>query len=139
MRVLLDTCVLSELQKPQCNEAVKKAIMELNSEQLFLSIITIGEIIKGIALLKESKKKHELSSWLLNLEHYYADRILSIDLETSRIWGEQTAAAQKAGKIVSVSDGLISATAIRHGLHIMTRNMNDFKPMGAMLINPWEN
>ncbi len=92
---------------------------------------------KGIALLKESKIKRDLQAWLQALEQHYADRILHIDLETSHTWGELTASAQKAGKIVPASDGLIAATARRHGLHVMTRNTEHFAPTGVLLINPW--
>ena len=94
---------------------------------------------KRISLLKESKNKRDLQAWLQALERYYADRILPVDLETSHIWGELTAAAQKAGKIVPASDGLIAATARRHGLHVMTRNTEHFAPTGVLLINPWAN
>ena len=93
-----------------------------------ISNIIIGEIIKGITLLEEGKQKFELQSWIQKIEYYYNDRILSIDIETIRIWGELTANAQKKGKIVPISDGLIAATARRHGLHVMTRNVSDFVP-----------
>ena len=89
-------------------------------------------------MLSESQRKRELQSWLQTIERYYSDRILSIDLEIVRIWGEITATAQKSGKIIAVSDGLIAATALRHGLHIVTRNISDFEPGGVLLINPWE-
>jgi len=72
------------------------------------------------------------------LERDYASRILPLDREAAHIWGELTAAAQKRGKIVASNDGLIAATAHRHGLHVITRNISDFEPTGAMLINPWE-
>ena len=138
MRVLLDTCVLSELQKDNCHENVRRTIEEYTEESLFLSVITIGEITKGIGLLNESYRKRELQSWLQTIERYYSDRILAIDLEIVRIWGEFSAAAQKSGKIIAASDGLIAATALRHGLHIVTRNISDFEPSGGLLINPWE-
>ena len=138
MRVLLDTCVLSELRKDNCHENVRRTIEEYTEESLFLSVITIGEITKGIRLLYESQRKRELHSWLQTLERYYSDRILPIDLEIVRIWGEITATAQKAGQIIVTSDGLIAATAVRHGLHILTRNVSDFKASGGLLINPWE-
>ena len=79
-----------------------------------------------------------MSEWLLTLEQDYAERILPVDTETARVWGELTAAAQRRGKTVSVSDGIIAATAIRHGIHVITRNVSDFRETGAMLINPWE-
>jgi predicted nucleic acid-binding protein len=137
MRVLLDTCVLSELRRPKGHPAVRGAVEALESDSLFVSVVSIGEIAKGIALLREGKNKRELQAWLQALERYYADRVLPVDLETSRTWGELTAAAQKAGKIVPASDGLIAATARRHGLHVMTRNTEHFEPAGVLLLSPW--
>ena len=137
MRVLLDTCVLSELRWPKGHAGVRRAVDALDSENLFLSVVSVGEIAKGIALLKESRKKRGLQRWLQFLERDYADRVLPIDLETSHIWGEVTAAAQKAGRTVPASDGLIAATALRHGLHLMTRNTGHFTATGVLLINPW--
>ncbi len=137
MRVLLDTCVLSELRKPQVDPGLRQAVDEIPDDDLFVSVISIGEIAKGIALLDESRRKRELQSWLQALERDYATRILQVDRETAHIWGELTAAARKNGQGISASDRLIAATARRHGLHIMTRNVADFEPTGAMLINPW--
>lgn len=137
MRTLLDTCVLSELRHPRCQASVRQAVEALDSSDLFVSVVSIGEITKGIALLRESRRKRELQTWLQNLESGYADRVLAIDLETSRIWGELTAAAQRAGHILSASDGLIAATARRHGLQVMTRNVADFAPTGVLIFNPW--
>ncbi len=137
MRVLLDTCILSEIRKPDGHAGVRKAVEEIASENIFVSVISIGEIVKGIALLKEGKRKRELQTWVQALERYYTDQLLPIDLETTQIWGELTASAQKAGKVISAVDGLIAATARRHGLHVMTRNIADFEPTGALLIDPW--
>lgn len=138
MRVLLDTCVLSELRKQDCPSQVKAAIEVLDDSDLFVSVITLGEIAKGIALLDESKRKRALCDWLEALEQQYGERILPVDLETVRVWGDITAKAQRAGKIVAVADGLIAATAMRYGLRVMTRNVDDFLPTGVLLINPWE-
>jgi predicted nucleic acid-binding protein len=137
VRVLLDTCVLSELRRPKRHPAVRGAVEALESDSLFVSVVSIGEIAKGIALLRGGKNKRELQAWLQALERYYADRVLPVDLETSHTWGELTAAAQKAGKIIPASDGLIAATARRHGLHVMTRNTEHFEPAGVLLLNPW--
>ena len=138
MRVLLDTCVLSELRQTHGNAGVRQAVEAIDSADLFVSVLSIGEIVKGITLLKDSSNKRALEAWLQTLERFYADRLLSVDLETSRIWGEITAAAQKAGRTIPASDGLIAATSRRHGLHVMTRNVSDFKATGALLINPWQ-
>jgi toxin FitB len=137
VRVLLDTCVLSELRRPKGHPAVRQAVAALESDNLFVSVLSIGEITKGISLLRESPHKRALQTWLHTLERNYADRLLPIDLETSRIWGELTAAAQKTGRRVHASDGLIAATARRYGLHVMTRNTADFEPTGVLLLNPW--
>ena len=137
MRVLLDTCVLSELRYPKPCEKVRHAIDQVDNENLFVSVITIGEIIKGISLLDDGKRKSSLQQWLQTLERNYTENILPIDLQTSHIWGEITALAQKKGKTIPISDALIAATAIRNGLYVMTRNVNDFCDTGAMVVNPW--
>jgi len=138
VRVLLDTCALSELRLPRPDAGVARVIRELDNDDLFVSVISIGEIAKGVALLKDGQKKRLLQTWLLALERNYGDRILPIDLETSRMWGELTATAQQAGRTIPASDGLIAAAARRHGLYIMTRNTADFEPSGVPLLNPWE-
>ena len=117
---------------------VRQAVHACNEEDMFVSVVSIGEIVKGISLLREGSRKRALEIWLNTLEHDYGDRLLSIDLETSRLWGELTAAAQKAGRTVHATDGLIAATAMRHGLRVMTRNTADFEPTGALILNPWE-
>jgi predicted nucleic acid-binding protein len=137
--VLLDTCVLSELRRPRGSPAVRLAVDSIASEDLFVSVLSIGEIAKGIALVKDSRERRKLLAWLQALERFHADRLLPVDTETARIWGELTAAAGKAGRTLPAIDGLIAATARRHGLHVMTRNVADFAITDVMLINPWEN
>ncbi len=139
MRVLLDTCVLSELQRPNGSPAVKKAITALADDDIFISALTLGEITKGVALLPHGKKRERLQQWLHGLESLFPQRILPVDIETSQIWGEITASARKDGLTMPAIDGLIAATALRHGLHLMTRNVSDFAPSGVIIINPWEN
>ena len=137
MRVLLDTCVLADLRRRDANPVVMRAVDEIEDSKLFVSVISIGEIIKGIALLEEGKRKHDLNAWVAGLERRYADRIIAIDIETTRIWGEITASAAKSGKVIPAVDGLIAATALRHGLHLMTRDVSHFEPTGALVINPY--
>lgn len=138
MRFLLDTCVLSELRKAHCNPNVKFAISNCNNKDLFISAISIGEIAKGVTLLEEGRRKKELLTWLNSLETHFSDSILSVDAETARIWGELVAEGKRKGNSIPAMDGLIAATAIRNGLHVMTRNTQDFLHTGAMLFNPWE-
>lgn len=138
MKVLLDTCVLAELRRPEGHPSVQAAVAELADGDLFLSVLTVGEIAKGISLLPAGMKKRSLTSWLNGLETRFGERILSVDLETARLWGELTARAQPKGIIVPAVDGLLSATALRHGLHVMTRNTRHFEASGALVVDPWQ-
>ena len=138
MKVLLDTCAVSELRLPRPDAGVVRAIRDLDSDDLFVSAISIGEMVKGVALLPDGRKKRLLQAWLQTLERHYGDRILPIDLETCRMWGDLTAVAQKSGRTITASDGLIAATARRYGLYVMTRNTAGFEPWGVPVLNPWE-
>lgn len=125
------------MKKPRPDDAVVAAVRAIPDEQLFLSVLTVGEIAKGIALLAAGKRRNELAAWLAGLEGQFSERILPVDSETGRLWGELTARAQKKGIIVPATDGLIAATALRHGLKVMTRNEKDFKASGVRVLNPW--
>jgi hypothetical protein len=138
MRILLDTCVLSELYKPKPLQAVQESVNSLPDDVLDLSVITLGEISKGIAVLSESRRKRGLSAWFAQIDHAYAERVLFIDAETATIWGEIKAAAQNKGIVLPATDGLIAATALKHGLHLMTRNVKDFQHTGVLLLNTWD-
>jgi predicted nucleic acid-binding protein len=138
MKVLLDTCVLSDLRRSDGNPRVRITVENYPDSDLFISVLTLGEIIKGIGLLAPGKKKEGLQRWVQGIEQNYADRMLPIDGETSRIWGEITAQARAQGITVPAVDGLIAATALRYGLHLMTRNTADFAATGVLLTNPWE-
>jgi predicted nucleic acid-binding protein len=105
---------------------------------MYISAITIGELTKGVALLAEGRRKRELSDWLVNLQQQFEDQILSVDKEIGRIWGELAARAQSNGAAIAPTDGLIAATALRHGHQVATRNVNHFAATGAAILNPWE-
>lgn len=139
MSVLLDTCVLSEIRKAEGSPAVKAAVARLAPDRVFLSVLTVGEVANGIARLADGAKRRGLALWFDGLLLYYADRILGVDVATARLWGEMTATAPQAGHSVAVADGLIAATALRHGLDVMTRNVGDFAPTGVRVIDPWPN
>lgn len=109
----------------------------ISEDDLFLSVVTYGEIVKGIALLDEGRRKRELRQWIGDLAAHYDERILPVDRETAVSWGEITARARRSGVQIPPSDGLIAATALRHGLHLMTRNTRDFEATGVLVIDPW--
>ena len=135
--VLLDTCILSELRRPQPDQRVRDAVTMFGDDKLCTSVLAIGELEKGISLLPDSAKKRGLTTWLAGLERQFTDRILPVDQETARIWGALSARAQTQGTPLPVVDGLVAATALRHGLHVMTRNTRHFASTGAILIDPW--
>ena len=137
MKYLLDTSVVSELNRANCSPLVKQRIESISDNSLYMSVITIGEIKKAISFLAEGKRKAILSTWLKTLQAHYATRLLMIDLKTTLVWGELTAEAQKNGITIPASDGLIAACACQHDLCILTRNVNDFKQTGARIENPW--
>jgi len=138
VRTLVDTCVLSELRRTDGNPRVRARFATIAESDVFLSVLTIGELRKGIDRLKAGPKKHALSTWIERLAMAAEGRILSVDLETAVIWGEVSARAEKKGRPIPAIDGLLAATALRHGLHLMTRNVVDFEPTGVLLVNPWE-
>ncbi len=138
MRILLDTNVLSEVRRPKPNRRVIENLLAFDPDNVYVSSITIGEFVYGIDRLPKSKKRAELERWLLGIEQMYAGRILPFDTETAHLWGQLMATAQSKGQTMSPQDGQIAATAIQHGLHLMTRNVFDFEMSGVMLINPWE-
>jgi predicted nucleic acid-binding protein len=138
VKALLDTNILAELVKPNGNPAVRAALAEIPTPNVFLSVLTVGEIVKGIALLVSGPKKKHLTKWLAGIESDYGERVLPLDVETARIWGELTARAQKKGIAIPPADGLLAATALRHGLHVMTRNTKHFEASGALVVDPWQ-
>ena len=139
VRTLVDTCVLSELYRPDCHPGVRAAFDELKSDEIFLSVLTLGELTKGVALLPPGRRKSNLGAWVSRMESNFSDHLLSIDGEIARLWGELTARAKATGFQVAPTDGLIAATALHHGLLVMTRNTRDFAATGVLLTDPWQN
>lgn len=137
MKTLVDTCVLSEAQRPQGDRRVREKLMAIDDQDFYLSVITIGEVVKGIGRLEASNRKTELETWIRNIEDHHADRILPIDLRVARIWGDITAKAKSIGETIPAADGLIAATALHHDLVVMTRNTAHFEVSGVRMINPW--
>lgn len=137
MRTLLDTCVVSELRRTSPNPAVLEAVSQIPQENLFISVITMGEIQKGIALLPQGRRRRELDLWFAGLHAQFTGQIINVDLETAVIWGELSASTRLGGKTILAADLLIAASALRHGLRVMTRNTRNFASSGVPLIDPW--
>jgi predicted nucleic acid-binding protein len=138
VKYLLDTCVISELVKPAPNRKVVDWLNEVSSKALFLSVITIGEIKKGLTKLPNSKKKERLTVWLNTLLNEYQERILPVDLMVAENWGVLQGNAEMAGTPMSSIDSLLAATTYTHNLTLVTRNESDFVPGITPIINPWK-
>jgi len=138
VRYLLDTCLISELSKSVPNQKVIEWLKKISSDSLFLSVITIGEIRKGLSKLQSSEKKERLTDWLDTLLKLYRKRILSIDLRIAEKWGLLQGNAEKIGKPMSSVDSLLAATAIVNNLTLVTRNESDFEVGEVPIINPWK-
>jgi predicted nucleic acid-binding protein len=139
VKYLLDTCLISELVKKEPNPGVVNWLDEQDEQTLFLSVLNLGELQKGISKLPDGTKKDELQAWIgLDLVERFAGRILDIDLETAICWGRIQGEAERAGEKLPVMDSLIAATAAAHGLVVVTRNVRDMERCGVRVCNPWE-
>lgn len=137
MSFLLDTCALGEIVRPRPHPGVLAWFEAQDAEALHLSALTVGEIEKGVALLPAGRRRIALRTWLGTLSSTYASRVLPVDAAVATTWGRMCAAAEQDGVRLSVVDGLIAATAIHHGLTVVTRNTKDFTPTGVSLLDPW--
>ena len=139
MKYLLDTCVVSELVRPKASAKVVRWVKRQEESTLFLSVLTLGELHKGVEKLSDSKRKRILHFWWANdLKERFENRILDIDKQVAVIWGEIQAKSEKAGRPMPAIDALIAATGIAHRLTVVTRNGTDMKESGIELYNPWE-
>lgn len=135
---LLDTNVISELIKPKPEPKVTAWIDTTDEGLLYLSVLTLGEIRKGIVPLPRSARRTALEAWLSKeLPLRFSDRILSVDQEVADRWGYLSGLTGTKGVQVSVIDGLLAATAIRHNLTLVTRDTRDVTATGVSLFNPW--
>jgi len=138
MSYLIDTCCISELVKKKPNPNVVKWFSDHDELSMFLSVITFGELRKGIEKLPDSSKKKELNRWVKeDLKHRFKNRILSINLEEVNKWGEILAIAEKSGNPLPAIDSLIAATAQVHDLSVVTRNTQYLEGSEVEVINPW--
>ena len=135
---LLDTNVVSELTRPRPDARVAAWMNSADEEQLFLSVLTLGEIRKGITSLADPARRGRLEVWLARgLVARFEGRILGIDQVVADRWGQLGGTLALRGTALAVIDGLLAATALQHNLTLVTRNTRDVALTGAMVFNPW--
>lgn len=138
MRLLLDTNVLSEVTKPSPDEGVLRWIHGLDEDRAFISIVSIAEIRRGIALMDCGRKRDALDEWLKHdLPQRFENRIIPVEESVALAWGDLMALAKRSGSGLASMDGLIAATAVAHQLTLATRNTKDFEGFEVDIINPW--
>jgi len=138
MNVLIDTNVLSEVRRPAPDPKVLGWLDELDEDRAFISVASIAELRRGIALMDDSRRRTALAAWLTrDLPSRFAGRVLSIDSAIAECWGDVMAKAQKSGLALSAMDGFFAATALVNELVLATRNTKDFTALGLPMFNPW--
>jgi predicted nucleic acid-binding protein len=135
MAFLLDTNVVSELRKRErCNPSVRQWFTTVEDDQLYVSVLVVGEISRGIELLRrrDARGATTLDRWLKELEHRYGNRILPVTLEICRIWG-----GMSLERPLAPIDGLMAATALQHAMTLVTRNIGDVERSGVDVLDPF--
>jgi predicted nucleic acid-binding protein len=136
---ILDTNVISELVASRPDQKVIDWIQSVDSDHVYLSVIAIGELKKGIDKLSNSERKAMLDHWLReDLMVRFEDHLLPIDVDTMLIWGGLNAQLESIGRPISAIDSLLAATAMRWQFTLVTRNTAHFRQTGINLLNPWE-
>ncbi len=139
MRMLLDTCVLSEFVSKQPNVGVIRWLEEQDEDRLFISTITLGELQYGVARLPPSQRSERLTQWLASdILDRFGNRVLSIDAAIMLRWGTFRAQMEAIGRVLPTLDSVIATTALVHDLQVVTRNVQDFADAGVQVINPWQ-
>jgi predicted nucleic acid-binding protein len=139
VNLLLDTNVLSEPQRPAPDLKVLSWLDAVDEDRVFISVASIAELRRGIALMDDGRRRAALAAWLADdLPARFAERILAIDHAVAERWGDLMAQSRRSGVALSVLDGFFAATALTNDLTLVTRNVRDFAPFGVTLFNPWE-
>lgn len=138
MQYLLDTCAVSELIAHTPNERVLNYLGSLAEDQIAISVLTIGELRKGVEKLAHSRRRANLEQWLsAELIPRFANRVLAIDVAVANRWGVLVATNEVKGRVLPTIDSLVAATALVHGMKLVTRNEDDFDGTGVEIVNPW--
>jgi toxin FitB len=140
MSYLLDTNTISEWVKPRPDPGIMRWLDEVDEDRTYLSVITLGELRKGVDRLADGRRRDRLDRWLTtDLTDRFGNRLLPVDAAIATEWGRLLARAEAAGTTIGGIDGLIAATAKVCGLQVVTRNVAHFQHTGLDVISPWHN
>jgi len=136
---LVDTCVISEVVRKRPSPEVVSWLAAQDEDHLFMSVLSLGELHKGIARLADSRRRRTLEAWVGgDLRRRFTGRIIPVDPDIAARWGRISGVAERAGRVIPVIDGLLAATALENGLTLVTRDASHMEPAGVDLFNPWE-
>lgn len=139
MSFLLDTCTLSDPTSARPSPGVREWFAKSSEASSYVSVLSIGEIRKGLANLADARRATRIAMWLeQDLMARFGLRILDVDREVATLWGTLSGQLLLRGRPKPVVDGLIAATALVHDLTLVTRNVSDFRDFGVKVINPWQ-
>lgn len=138
MRFLIDTNVMSETVRAVPDAEVVRRLGEIDDADLFLSVVSFGELVYGMEKLDDGRRRRAFGEWINAMPQGFGERLLPVTTAVGRRWGELKARGNALGRPLAQADGLIAATALEHGLRVMTRNVADFEPTGVPTLNPWE-
>lgn len=139
MNLLLDTNVLSEVQRLARSPKVLAWLDTIDEDRAFISVASIAELRRGVSLLEDGRRRTALATWLAHdLPERFAGRILPIGPTVAERWGDLMAQSRRSGIALSVMDGFFAATALTNDLALVTRNVKDFAAFGVKLLNPWD-
>jgi predicted nucleic acid-binding protein len=138
MKFLLDTCVISEVIKPRADKNVISWMQNQDEESLYLSVLTFGEIEKGIEKSSDETRKRKLQLWVEeDLKKRFEGRIIPINIDISVKWGVIQGNAELLGKAMPAIDGLIAVSGLVHNCIVVSRNVSDMEQSTVELLNPW--
>ncbi|WP_150461140.1 type II toxin-antitoxin system VapC family toxin [Nesterenkonia ebinurensis] len=136
--IVLDTNVVSEAMRPEPDPSVLRWLNTQAADTLYLSSVTLAELLFGITALPDGARKHRLAQALDRLLALFPNRVLPFDQEAARRYADMVVAAREAGRPLPTADGYLAATAAAHGFVVATRNIQHFEDTGVELINPWD-
>ncbi|MBW1723528.1 MAG: type II toxin-antitoxin system VapC family toxin [Deltaproteobacteria bacterium] len=139
MNYILDTCIISEIVKPKPRLKVINWLRSQNENNLYISVLTLGELHKGLEKIRDKRKKKKIHLWIeQDLRERFRDKILPIDARVAMIWGQVQGRTEQSGRGMPTIDGLIAATGLAFNMVVATRNISDMEASGVALFNPWD-